>query len=193
MAQHRSRPKSRHLHALPRYFPCSHDSCSSLLALCLTGLPSPSGARAEDGRTKVGPAGGEGGDEFADMHLPKGARVIGVKIRHGLYIDGIELLYKTAVGKKEGMGWHGGDSGNEETFLLEDGEFITAISGKTGEYVESLSIVTNKRKSKNYGGDGGDKPFNFHKSGAEVIGFYGRSGAFLDQIGIFTRKSPDIR
>ena len=164
-----------------------------IVALCLTGLPSPSGAGAEDGRTKVGPAGGEGGDGFADMQIPKGARVVGVRIRYGLYIDGLELLYKTADGKKEGMGWHGGDSGNEETFLLEDGEFITGISGKTGEYVESLTFVTNKRKSKNYGGEGGDKTFNLQKSGEEVIGFYGRSGAFLDQIGIFVRKRPDIR
>jgi len=161
-----------------------------VLALSLTGLLAPSWAGAEDGRTKVGPAGGEGGEAFADKQLPKGAKVVGVKIRHGLYIDGIELLYKTADGKKEGLDWHGGDGGEEETFLLEEGEFITGITGKTGEYVESLRIVTNKRKSRNYGGDGGDKTFELQKSGEEVTGFCGRSGAVLDQIGIFVRKQP---
>jgi hypothetical protein len=164
-----------------------------IVALCLTEPPFQSWARAEDGRTKVGPAGGEGGDEFADRQISKGARVIGVKIRHGLYVDGIELLYKTVDGKKEGLGWHGGDGGEEETFLLEDGEYITEITGKSGEFVESLSIITNKRKSKKYGGDGGDKTFELQKSGQEVTGFCGRSGAYLDQIGIFVHKSPDTR
>jgi hypothetical protein len=152
---------------------------------------APSWAQADEGRTRVGPAGGEGGEEFADKELPAGARVVGVKIRHGLYIDGIGLLYKTADGKQESLGWHGGDGGDEETFLLEDGEFITGITGKTGEYVESLTIVTNKRKSKTYGGDGGEggeKAFDLQKSGHEVTGFFGHSGAFLDQIGIFVQK-----
>jgi Jacalin-like lectin domain len=164
-----------------------------LLLFMFTLFLAPSWARADEARTKVGPAGGEGGDEFADNELPKGARVVGVKIRHGLFIDGIALLYKTADDKQESLGWHGGDGGDEETFLLEAGEHITGISGKTGEYVESLTIVTNKRKSKTYGGEGGeggDKAFSLQKSGEEVTGFYGRSGAFLDQIGIFVRKKP---
>jgi hypothetical protein len=160
------------------------------LALVVTGLPAQSWAQAEGDRSKVGPVGGEGGTEFADKPLPSGARVVGVKIRHGRWIDGIELLYKTADGKEEGLGWHGGQGGEEETFLLEDGEFITGITGKAGTYIDSLTIVTNKRKSKTFGGDGGDNTFDLQKSGDHVTGLYGHSGPFLDQIGIFVEKKP---
>jgi hypothetical protein len=113
-----------------------------ILAICLIGLPAALRAQAEDERMKVGPVGGEGGTEFADKALPEGARVVGVRIRHGQYIDGIELIYKTADGKEEGLGWHGGDGGEEETFRLEDGESITGITGRAGTLVDSLMIVT---------------------------------------------------
>ena len=162
-----------------------------IFALCLNGLPASSWARAEEQRTKVGPAGGNGGTKFADQQLPKGARIVGVKVRHGRFIDGIELLYKTTEGKEEGLGWHGGDGGEEETFLLEEGEYITGIRGKSGLYVDSLTIVTNKRESKTYGGDGGDYSFDLQKSGEEVVGFYGGSGPFLDRIGLFVQNRRD--
>jgi hypothetical protein len=161
-----------------------------ILALGLTGLPDSSRARAEDERTKVGPAGGEGGTEFADKELPEGASVVGVKIRHGRWIDGIELLYRTADGKEEGLGWHGGEGGEEETFRLEEGEYITGITGKAGTYIDSLTIVTNKRRSKTYGGDGGDAAFDLRGACGLVAGFYGRSGPYLDRIGILVSKVP---
>ena len=114
---------------------------------------------------------------------------MGVKVRHGRLIDGIELLYKTADGKEEGLGWHGGDGGEEEeTFRLEEGEYIVGLSGKAGTYIESLTIVTNNRKSKTYGGDGGDDAFDLRCPDGEVGGFCGRSGSGLDQIGFFIRK-----
>jgi Jacalin-like lectin domain len=164
-----------------------------ILTVCLASSLAPSSAGADGERTKVGPVGGEGGEQFADKELPKGARVAGVKIRGGLYIDGIELLYKTAGGKQEGLGWHGGDGGEEETFLLDDGEFITGITGKTAEFEVGQRVVanvTNKRKSKTYGGDGGDRTFDLKKPGEGVTGFYGCAGAFLDRIGVFVQKKP---
>jgi len=158
-------------------------------ALCLVALVMPSAAPAkDDGRTKIAASGGEGGEAFTDETLPKGAHVIGVKIRHGAFIDAIELLYKTADKKEKGLGTHGGDGGEEETFLLKEGEYITGLAGKTGDYVESLTILTNMRKSKRFGGEGGDKSYELKSPGAEVVGFYGRSGDYLDQIGIFVKK-----
>jgi tetratricopeptide (TPR) repeat protein len=58
--------------------------------------------------------------------------------------------------------------------------------------VESLTIVTNKRKSNKYGGDGGVKTYYVHGSGGEVIGFFGRWGRYLDQIGIFVPKNVSL-
>jgi hypothetical protein len=160
-----------------------------ILAVGLTGLPAPSWAQAEDERTRVGPAGGEGGTEFTDEAPPRGARVVGVRVRHGRWIDGIELIDKTADGQEQGLGWHGGEGGEEETFRLEEGEYITGITGKAGTYIDSLRIVTNRRTSKTYGGDGGDNTFDLRSSSREVAGFFGRSGPYLDQIGILVRKS----
>jgi hypothetical protein len=111
-------------------------------------LPPPMAYAQEGGRTKIGTSGGNGGSEFVDTALPKGARVIGFKIRSGDWVDAVELLYKTADGKVESLGKHGGDGGLEDTFMLEDGEHITGITGKSGTYVMSLTILTNKRKSK---------------------------------------------
>jgi hypothetical protein len=57
----------------------------------------------EGGRTKIGTSGPKTGTEFVDKDLPKGAKVIGVKIRSGDWIDAVELLYKTADGKVESL------------------------------------------------------------------------------------------
>ncbi len=146
-------------------------------------------ARAEERRSRVGPIGSGIGVEFADQELPQGARVVGVKVRHGSWIDGIELLYKTADGKEEGLGWHGGNGGVEDTFRLEEDEFITAITGKAGVVIRSLTIVTNKRKSRTYGGDGGDHAFELRSSDGEVAGFCGRCYGALNQLGFFVSKS----
>ena len=75
----------------------------------------------------------------------EGARVVGVKIRHGRWIDGIELIYRTADGEEEGLGWHGGDGGEEEMFRLGEGEYITGMTGEGRMYIDSLTIVTDER------------------------------------------------
>jgi hypothetical protein len=137
---------------------------------------------------KVGPVGGDGGTEFADQALPEGARVVGVKVRQGSWIDGIELIYRTAEGKEEGLGWHGGDGGEDKMFRLEEGEYITGMTGKFGTYIDSVAIVTNKRISESYGGDGGDDIFDLRSSCGEVTGFFGRSSRFLDRIGVLAHE-----
>jgi hypothetical protein len=165
---------------------------AAALFLGLVVLLAPSVAWGQEGdRTKIGTSGGKGGSEFVDKHLPKGARVIGVKIRSGDWIDAVELLYKTADGKVESLGKHGGDGGEEDTFMLEEGEHITGITGKSGTYVMSLTIITNKRKSKTYGLGEGDVQYHYEVPHSdEIIGFFGRAADYVDQIGIWVRKRP---
>jgi hypothetical protein len=155
------------------------------------GPAAPAGGD-KDVRTKAGPAGGNGGDAFLDKRLPQGARVVGVKIRHGDYIDAVELLYKAADGNIESLGRHGTEGGEESIFMLDKDEYIKGITGTTGDYLVTLTIVTNKRKSEKYGGAAGDgaNKFNLVTPDVEVVGFYGRAGAFVDQIGIFLHKRP---
>jgi hypothetical protein len=174
---------------------CQEFTRLGVVAALLLGLvelvPAPVACAQEGGRTKIGAAGNNGGAEFVDKQLPKGAKVVGVKIRSGDWIDSVELLYKTADGTNESMGKHGGDGGEEDTFMLEEGEHITGITGKTGMYVMSLTILTNKRKSRTYGLGQGD--FDYHYElphHDEVIGFFGRAAEYVDQIGIWVRKRP---
>lgn len=155
------------------------------LVLCLAG-PLLRG-QAQEQRTQIGVSGGPGGEEFSDKALPKGAKVIGVKIRSGDWIDSVELLYKTADGKVESLGMHGGNGGDEETFMLEEGEYIKGITGKTKEYVMSLTIITNKRQSKTYGKGEGDVTYNYILPRDEVVGFYGRAADYVDRIGIWAK------
>jgi hypothetical protein len=165
---------------------------AAALFLGLVVLLAPSVACGQEGgRTKIGTSGASTGTEFVDKHLPKGARVIGVKIRSGDWIDAVELLYKTADGKVESLGKHGGDGGGEDTFMLEEGEHITGITGKSGMYLMSLTIITNKRKSQTYGLGQGDVQYHYEvPHHDEIIGFFGRSADYVDQIGIWVRKRP---
>lgn len=161
-----------------------------LTLACLAGPLSPAVAGDRDERAKIGAAGGNGGEAFHDQHLPPGTRVIGVKIRHGDLVDAVELLYKTADGMVESLGRHGGDGGGEDTFLLNRGEYIKGIKGTTGEFVVSMTIITNQRESPKYGGTDGEGPnrYFFVAPGNEVIGFLGHSGAYVDRIGVYVRR-----
>jgi hypothetical protein len=173
-------------------FTCARVGAAAALFLGLVALLPPSVACGQEGgRTKIGTSGSNTGTEFVDKQLPKGARVIGVKIRSGDWIDAVELLYKTADGKVESLGKHGGDGGEEDTFMLEEGEHLTGITGKSGTYVMSLTIITNKRKSKTYGLGEGDVQYHYEvPDHDEIIGFFGRAGEYVDQIGIWVRKRP---
>lgn len=146
---------------------------------------------AQDERRKLGPAGRGGGGEFADKELAKDARVIGVKVRHGLLVDGVELLYKTPDNKDGSLGWHGGFSGNADMFLLGEDEYLIGITGRTGDNVDSICFITNKRRSRIFGQDGGDKAYEFRWLGEEIVGFHGRAGQYIGQIGVFLRKARD--
>lgn len=148
-------------------------------------------AGAQDERRKLGPAGRGGGGQFADKELPKDARVIGVKVRHGLLVDGIELLYKSSDNTNGSLGWHGGFGGDADTFLLDEDEYLTGIAGRTGDNVDSISFITNKRRSRIFGRNGGDSAYEFKWLGEEIVGFHGRSAEYLGQIGVFLRKARD--
>lgn len=57
-------------------------------------------------------------------------RVSEIRINSGYVVDGIQLVYDDNIETH----YHGGHGGSRTTLKLQDGEYITAISGKTGEY-----------------------------------------------------------
>jgi hypothetical protein len=128
--------------------------------------------------------GGRGGAPFAD-DVMLGARVSEVYVFSGDYVDAIQIEYILPDGRKVLGPRDGGLGGRQNTFRLDSDEYIVGLSVKYGEYLDSLQIQTNKRKSSAYGGFGGSKISRVDvPSGNQAIGFIGRAGEFLDSIGL---------
>lgn len=142
------------------------------------------GTTSAQDQINMGPSGGYGGSPFIDS-IPSGAVADSVQIRNGAYIDALQMNLRLLNGQIQEMDQHGGDGGTAETFSLNDDEHITAISGRYGQYVDSIRFHTNMRVSPTYGGSGGDADYYYAAPpGWQIVGFYGRSGAYIDAIGI---------
>lgn len=126
--------------------------------------------------------GGRGGSVFNDS--PKeGWRLKRIVIHHGNVVDGIQCVWQCPDGSFVTGKHHGGLGGRKSVIELQEGEYVTEVSGTEGNVVDSLCITTNHNKYGPYGGNGG-KSFSLQPRGGIVTGFYGRSGNLLDAIGI---------
>ncbi len=129
--------------------------------------------------------GGRGGDEFTDFSPPAGSRVVEVRIYAGDTIDSLQMIYSLPDGRTTAGSKHGGRGGNPNTFRLDADEYITGISGRFGNTVDSLRFHTNRRTSPNYGGRGGSQDYRAEvPSGYQAMGFKGRAGNTIDAIGL---------
>jgi hypothetical protein len=135
------------------------------------------------GQTTV--AGGAGGAAFVDADIPPGARIVEVRVKAGNYLDSIQFIYSLPNGRPLEGARHGGNGGRAASFRLDPGEYIVGLSGRCGEYVDSLRIHTNRRTSQLFGGMGGDVEYRIDvPNGNQATGFMGRSGEYLDAIGL---------
>jgi hypothetical protein len=91
---------------------------------------------------------------------------------------------------------HGGVAGTPVRIGLQAGEFFTQISGRFGQFVDSLTIETSGGPNGpqrypsegRFGGLGGIYDYEFPPvNGQEIIGFLGKSGTLIDAIGVRTR------
>ncbi len=137
-------------------------------------------------------AGGSGGTDFVDADVPAGGRIVEVRIRAGEYVDSIQMIYSMPDGRPLEAPRHGGEGGRGVSFRLDQGEYIVGLSGRCGQYVDSVRIHTNKRTSELFGGRGGERDFRIDVPDADdnqATGFIGRSGEYLDAIGLaYARK-----
>lgn len=141
------------------------------------------GGAPQPGQTTL--AGGSGGTEFVDADVPAGGRIIEVRIHAGEYLDSIQMIYAMPDGRPLEAARHGGEGGRGMSFRLGQGEYIVALSGRCGTYVDSLRIHTNKRTSELFGGRGGEREYRIDVPDEnQATGFMGRSGEFLDAIGL---------
>jgi len=94
--------------------------------------------------------GGPGGAPFVDRP-ERGARVGALAIGAGALIDSVSAVYQTPDGRRFPSARHGGPGGGPCVIALDPDERIVAIRGRHGQYVESIQIITNKRKSRAFG------------------------------------------
>jgi hypothetical protein len=135
------------------------------------------------GQTNI--AGGTGGEAFSDTQIPLGGRISEIRISSGKYIDGIQVLYTLPDGSVFEGPWHGGRGGSPDVFKLDANEYVVGLSGRCGNYIDSLIIRTNRRTSPQYGGTGGRQDFRIDvASGNQAVGLIGRAAKYLDAIGL---------
>ena len=146
-----------------------------------------------------GPAGGTGGFDFDEV-APEGSKIFLLLIRHGQppvgpprnVIIGIQAFYLNVTTGAALVGDpHGGTTGGFlDSVALGAGEVFTEISGRTEQFVNSMTVTTSlPRVLGRFGGPGGDSDYEFPPSNGpqEIVGFFGRSGALIDAIGVHTR------
>jgi hypothetical protein len=120
-----------------------------------------------------------------DKEIPFGARIMEIRVQGGRYIDGIQAIYALPDGSVFEAPYHGGTGGNSNAFRLEEDEYVTGISGRFGDYLDSLKIHTNLRTSPQFGGSGGRQDFRIDvPAGNRAVALIGRSGRYLDAIGL---------
>lgn len=130
--------------------------------------------------------GGTGGGSFS-LSPPGGLinikKISRVFIRHGKYVDAIQVEWELMNGQKVWSKRAGGSGGKGTMITLNHDEYIITMKGKSGRFVDSLQFITNKgRRFGNYGGTGG-AAFNITIQGG-IKGFAGKSGKYLDKVGV---------
>jgi hypothetical protein len=127
--------------------------------------------------------GGGGGSEFYDSEN-RGINVVEVRVWAGEMVDAVQMIFEDN-GRRISAPKHGGGGGRLNTFRLQRGEYITGISGRYGDYIDSIQIHTNRNTSPTYGGRGGGRNFNIDVPRDEqAVGFAGRAGKYVDAIGL---------
>ena len=141
-----------------------------------------------------GPVGGTGGDEVPPWTMPDDATIGRIEIKWGDYINQLLFHYASPTFGQGVISLGGFDSGSAHIDIyLEAGERITAIGGKCGSYVDSLSISTlgpgasggAVKQYGPYGGPGGQPfpAFDVPRNG-RLAGLFGRAGMWTDALGV---------
>jgi hypothetical protein len=159
------------------------------VALCVVSAALAAGQQTWE----LGPSGGGGGQEFEDSEIPTAdeSRVTAVHVWSGGRVDSIKIVHRSLAPSARSPRFevHGGGGGEERVFELEPGEYITAITGRYGNNVDSVVIHTSEgRQSTRFGGSGGLANFSYEAPyGYEIAGFQGRAGRYIDALGVILR------
>ena len=147
-------------------------------------------------RWYFGPSGGSGGnihiDPAKDLEKPVPKQF---NVRSGWYIDRVEVRVVDLAKSKEFTSGFGGKGGTKVPFTLDNGEYITEVSGTYDKFLVTLGIRTSKSRKKQWGGKNGQGRAEFKyavPSGYYICEFFGRSGSLVDAIGIGIASISDL-
>jgi len=136
--------------------------------------------------------GGEGGTPFNESagHI---ARIERIVVHYAQFVTGLEVTYKME-NEERLTKLHGGPGGEmSPEIIFADDERICAIGVRSGQYVDSLTIVTyrmfNLVGMKQYGPYGGPGGQGVTVLSPGIREFFGRAGNVLDAIG-FRGEAP---
>src|SRR5262245_59836528 len=122
-----------------------------LAAVTVSGLTAAPALAGQEG-----PWGGGGGVPFNAPPPVPGSRIVEIVVRHGAYIDGIQLVWQLPDGRYYYSAGFGGSGGQFSSFRLDPNERLVRVEGRSGVYVDGLRFVTDRgRRSPWYGGNGG--------------------------------------
>jgi Jacalin-like lectin domain len=153
---------------------------------------------------RVGPSGGIGGNAFDDDKDAPGvvdnSFVSVIDVFAGQFVNSIQFFNTTSSNAPAPLPKHGVDSGPRNRIVLEPNEYIVAISGKAGQYVDSISIRTRTSAGveKSYGPFGGlggeefvyEAPVLPAPADPDIViaGVHGGAGAIIDSLGVILQR-----
>lgn len=127
------------------------------------------------------------GTSYEDA-VPDIARVAELWLDTDNVVLGAQVWYLGTDGLRYTSGPHGSWGGTKHTIVFSADEYIVELKGNSGIFMDSISVVTNKRTYGPYGGTGGDTPFSIvAPSDYEIAGLFGRASTRLDSTGALTR------
>lgn len=139
-----------------------------------------------------GPSGGGGGKPFWIMPPTSD---FGLVVWSGDYIDSLVIYYDHV--RTRGVLAAGGLGGSAvwvpPTKKYMNGDYIRAIYGRSGDFVDQLTFVLNSGATFTHGGNGGGNNFEYvAENGEEIIGFFGRAGDYIDSIGVIIARRAEL-
>ncbi len=160
---------------------------------------------------QYGPSGGGGGDHYLDIlpdnYIDRGLyRISEIVVRSGDKIDAVTVTFE-GYGNPQTKRVGGGGGDDNPSITLQQGEYIIAVYGRSGDVVDAIAFQTNfanyplrggHGEIVYYGGNGG-RPFVYTISTSqlsadlpneEIIGFFSHYGDKVDSIGVYARQRP---
>lgn len=136
--------------------------------------------------------GGGGGNPFDDKAIAlQNGEITKIEIWAGDVVDAIKVTYGVSGFSPRHGGGLGQSGGTYKVLELKPGDFITEITGQSGDVVDKLCFSVNGGASTCYGGGGG-KAFQVSSNGRPLRAIAGRSADSLDNIGFYFGNKASI-